>query len=133
MVGKKIKGRNHAKISKIDKLLVTRSCKDGDDLHEHGKSVARLTSDDIRKQHPRALANQLETLTVSNSRLESQLRSTEQERKQLQGSLREAKRSVSSQQADIAAVEQSKQEEWKEKQVLHSISLSHSQSYSSQL
>ena len=85
--------------------------------------VNRLTSDDIRKQHPRALANQLETLTVSNSRLESELRSAEQERRQLQGALKEAKRSAASKQAQIEAAEKQKQDEEKEKEVPASLSV----------
>lgn len=85
--------------------------------------VNRLTSDDIRKQHPRALANQLETLTVSNSRLESELRSAEQERRQLQGALKEAKKSAASKQAQTEAAEKHKQDEEKEKEVLASLSV----------
>ena len=96
-------------------------------MSEHNVCVNRLTSDDIRKQHPRALANQLETLTVSNSRLESQLRSAEHERKQLQGALKEAKRSAANKQAEIDAAQKQKQDEQKEKEVLHSLSLAHCQ------
>jgi len=43
----------------------------------------RLTADDIRKQHPRVLANELETLRLEKSRLEGQMASLEKDRHQL--------------------------------------------------
>lgn len=60
---------------------------------------------------------------MSNSRLESELRSAEQERRQLQGALKEAKRAAASKQAQIEAAEKQKQDEEKEKEVLASLSL----------
>ena len=39
----------------------------------------RLTADDIRKQHPRVLANELETLRNQNQRLEEQIYTLEQD------------------------------------------------------
>ncbi|XP_070205153.1 early endosome antigen 1-like [Littorina saxatilis] len=80
------------------------------------KQGRRLTSEDIRKQHPRTLANQLETLTVSNSRLESELRSARQDCKQLQGELKEAKKSTSTIEAEIAAADSHKMKELKERE-----------------
>ena len=43
----------------------------------------RLTADDIRKQHPRVLANELETLKAQNQRLETQVHSLEEKTKQV--------------------------------------------------
>ncbi|XP_060583378.1 uncharacterized protein LOC132739644 [Ruditapes philippinarum] len=42
-----------------------------------------LTAEDVRKQHPRVLANELETLRLENSRLENQVKAYEKDRKKL--------------------------------------------------
>ncbi|XP_076452249.1 uncharacterized protein LOC143287894 [Babylonia areolata] len=80
------------------------------------KEGRRLTSDDIRKQHPRALANQLETLTVTNLRLESQARSAQQEHRRLQGALKEARQAASSRQSELQAADRAREEGWREKE-----------------
>ncbi|KAL8610832.1 hypothetical protein ACOMHN_056687 [Nucella lapillus] len=80
------------------------------------KEGRRLTSDDIRKQHPRALANQMETLMVANSRMESQALQQKQEHKRLQGLVKEAKQLASSRQAELEAVDHQKREKWEEKE-----------------
>lgn len=50
----------------------------------HGCSVyCRLTADDIRKQHPRVLANELDTLQLENGRLKSLVTSLEKDLKKL--------------------------------------------------
>ena len=77
----------------------------------------RLTSDDIRKQHPRALANQLETLTVSNTRLDDEVRSLQLEQKRLQVALKQARNEATSKQGELVAAEKQKTEEWREKAV----------------
>lgn len=43
----------------------------------------RLTAEDVRKQHPRILANELETLRLENSRLHSQVQVLEKDKKKL--------------------------------------------------
>lgn len=43
----------------------------------------RLTAEDVRKQHPRILANELETLRLENSRLDSQVQVLEKDKKKL--------------------------------------------------
>ncbi|KAK7485372.1 hypothetical protein BaRGS_00023320 [Batillaria attramentaria] len=82
-------------------------------LTKHGH---RLTSDDVRKQHPRTLANQLETLNVCNSRLESELKSAQQEQSQLKSALKHAKASEAGARKELAALELEKEREWAEKE-----------------
>nr|KAG5702334.1 hypothetical protein BaRGS_003001 [Batillaria attramentaria] len=82
-------------------------------LAKHGH---RLTSDDVRKQHPRTLANQLETLNVCNSRLESELKSAQQEQSQLKSALKHAKASEAGARKELAALELEKEREWAEKE-----------------
>ncbi|KAL4221997.1 hypothetical protein ACF0H5_018043 [Mactra antiquata] len=49
------------------------------------KHTKKLTAEDVRKQHPRVLANEFETLRLSNARLESQVHNLEKDRKKLVG------------------------------------------------
>lgn len=79
----------------------------------------RLTSNDIRKQHPRTLANQLETLAVCNARLEMELQLAERERTRLRASVKEMKAALASREEEKMEVEDKKLSEWKEKEVQH--------------
>ncbi|XP_052802480.1 early endosome antigen 1-like [Mya arenaria] len=47
------------------------------------KKTKKLTAEDVRRQHPRVLANEFETLRLQNTRLESQIAGLEKDRKKL--------------------------------------------------
>ena len=72
--------------------------------------IARLTAEDVRKQHPRALANQLETFKLQNERLESQVKSLEHERDRLRTAAKESKASLSKVEKQLEDLEMGQQE-----------------------
>ena len=72
---------------------------------------SRLTAEDIRRQHPRAVANQLETLKLQNEHLEAQVRSLEHEREKLKTSVKDSKASLRKAEKHITDVESAQDQE----------------------
>ncbi|XP_012940418.1 early endosome antigen 1 isoform X2 [Aplysia californica] len=60
------------------------------------KPGRRMTAEDVRRQHPRAVANQLETTMAANQRLEKEVKATSHERNRLQASLKECRGKLTS-------------------------------------
>lgn len=56
-----------------------------------GKHGSRLTAEEVRRQHPRVVANQIDAVMLSNQRLEKQVKSLEKERTALKTALKESK------------------------------------------
>ena len=70
-----------------------------------------MTAEDIRRQHPRAVANQLETLKLQNEHLEAQVRSLEHEREKLKTSVKDSKASLRKAEKHITDVESAQDQE----------------------
>ena len=54
----------------------------------------RITAEEVRRQHPRVVANQIDSVMLSNQRLEKQAKSLERERTVLKSALKESKKAV---------------------------------------
>ena len=63
---------------------------------------SRTTAEDIRRQHPRVLANELDSLRLQNERLETNIKSVEHERDKLKSLLKETKGSLHKVEKDLA-------------------------------
>ena len=70
-----------------------------------------MTAEDIRRQHPRAVANQLETLKLQNEHLEAQVKSLEHEREKLKTSVKDSKASLRKAEKHITDVESAQDQE----------------------
>ncbi|KAK3606499.1 hypothetical protein CHS0354_041450 [Potamilus streckersoni] len=75
------------------------------------KQGRRLTADEVRKQHPRALANQLDTMNVCNERLKAEVLSLEHEQNFLKNSIKELRAENSKLEKQLLGADQKMQEE----------------------
>ncbi|RUS71540.1 hypothetical protein EGW08_020696, partial [Elysia chlorotica] len=66
-----------------------------------GKHGSRITAEEVRRQHPRVVANQIDSVMLSNQRLEKQARSFERERAQLRSALKESKSALQERETTI--------------------------------
>ncbi|GFO08940.1 hypothetical protein PoB_003544500 [Plakobranchus ocellatus] len=72
-----------------------------------GKHGTRLTAEEVRRQHPRVVANQIETVMLSNQRLEKEVKASEREKNLLKSSLRNIKLTMGEHEATISNLEAS--------------------------
>ncbi|KAL3856826.1 hypothetical protein ACJMK2_011540 [Sinanodonta woodiana] len=75
------------------------------------KKGRRLTADEVRKQHPRALANQLDTMNVCNERLKTEVLSLEHEQTSLRNSIKELRAENSKLEKQLLGADKKMQEE----------------------
>ncbi|XP_067686952.1 protein FAM184A-like isoform X2 [Haliotis asinina] len=83
------------------------------------KAGKRLTAEEVRRQHPRAIANQLDTTLVCNERLKSDLKVAEKERDRLKCIVKDLRASLSTKHKLIEELEAQKENEKAELEQMH--------------
>ncbi|XP_046554998.1 early endosome antigen 1-like isoform X2 [Haliotis rubra] len=83
------------------------------------KAGKRLTAEEVRRQHPRAIANQLDTTLVCNERLKSDLKVAEKERDRLKCIVKDLRASLSTKHKLIEELEVQKENEKTELEQMH--------------
>ncbi|XP_046361465.2 myosin-3-like isoform X2 [Haliotis rufescens] len=83
------------------------------------KAGKRLTAEEVRRQHPRAIANQLDTTLVCNERLKSDLKGAEKERDRLKCIVKDLRASLSTKHKLIEELEAQKENEKTELEQMH--------------
>ncbi|GFS28013.1 hypothetical protein ElyMa_005326800 [Elysia marginata] len=72
-----------------------------------GKHGSRLTAEEVRRQHPRVIANQIDAVMLSNQRLEKQVKSLEKEKTLLKTALKESKSALHDCETSLAELKKS--------------------------